>query len=315
MGTDPRLLLGIIVVLGLVAVGLVVWLIQYFLRGEDSKGDAVASASSLPPEVPLSEASSLSTDDVSEQQRASELQRPSKHQGAPEPQRRSPPSPQPVNSDPETVSRLDVSAEPETGLPRPPASQPGDKLLMQIFQDRQGMLVIEVGGRRYHHLFEIKDGRIGRQVIDIINRLVAFSKGQQPEVMPAAPDESLSSEPPSTPINIARSPGLPGMFRSEPETKPKPSRITTDPIPFRRRSEAEELSITLNLAEEIDQLLQMSLESLPEYSQYHIHVRNAPDGGLRFEVEGVRYASLDEIPDGQVQALIRSVIAEWEARR
>jgi hypothetical protein len=113
-------------------------------------------------------------------------------------------------------------------------------------------------------LFEIRDGRIGRQALDIINRLVAFSKGQQPEVMPAAPDESPSSEPPSTPINIARSPGLPGMFRSEPETKPKPSRITTDPIPFRRRSEAEELSITLNLAEEIDQLLQMSLASLPE---------------------------------------------------
>jgi hypothetical protein len=171
----------------------------------------------------------------------------------------------------------------------PPAAPPSETdavLLMQVWQDRDGFLMVEVEGQRYRRLFDIRDGTTGRRVLEAINRLVAFSKGQESRV-----DTSSPAAAPATPPFAA------------------------DPVPFRRQSAAQELNITLNLASEIEQLLQIRVQASPEYRQRYIHVSNAPDGGLRFDVDDAHYYSLDEIPDPQVPALIRAAISDWEAQR
>jgi len=103
--------------------------------------------------------------------------------------------------------------------------------------------------------------------------------------------------------------------RQKEEAPRKVSRIVADPVPFRRSGPTQQPGITLNLAEEIDRMLQIRIAAAPEFSGRRIHVVTAPDGTLRFQVDGISHVALDEIPDPQVQALIRAAIADWEARR
>jgi hypothetical protein len=186
---------------------------------------------------------------------------------------------------------------------------------MQVWQDREGYLVVEADGQRYRRLFDIRDGEVGRRVLETINRLVTFSKGKESRLASAPP------RPVSRPA-VARAPaidekeqGFLDELRRQEEAAPKMSRIATDPVPFRRSGPAKQPGITLNLAGEIDQLLQIRIAATPEFIGRRIHVTTAPDGALRFQVEGISYTTVDEIPDPQVQTLIRSAIADWEAKR
>jgi hypothetical protein len=202
--------------------------------------------------------------------------------------------------------------------PQPRNSQAD--LLLKVWQDSEGFLLVEVEGQRYRRLFDIQDGNVGRNVLEIINRLVAFSKGNESRAADVSEPQGLTP----TPSTVSPPPG--GFRRESPavtlnrqnqnaQRKPKPPRITVDPVPFRRKSAAKEIGITLNLADEIDQLVQTRLNAAPELAAHRIRVSNAPDGGLRFEVNGRYYGSLDDVPELQVQALIRAAIADWEMAR
>jgi hypothetical protein len=197
--------------------------------------------------------------------------------------------------------------------------EPSAVLLMQVWQDSEGYLVVEADGQRYRRLFDIRDGEVGRRVLEAINRLVAFSKGKESRVASLAPPQKPAARPaaPSPPAAAVdkETRAFFDEVRQKEETPRKVSRIVTDPVPFRRSSPTQQPGITLNLAEEIDRILQIRITAAPEFSGRRIHVVTAPDGTLRFQVEGISHAALDEIPDPQVQALIRAAIADWEARR
>jgi hypothetical protein len=105
------------------------------------------------------------------------------------------------------------------------------------------------------------------------------------------------------------------LTKTAPEAPVKTPRLSLEPVPFRRRSEAQKPGITLDLADEIERLLQVRLGASPEFSQRHIHISRAADGTLRFSVDGTSYEALEEIPDPEVQAVIRTAIADWDAGR
>jgi hypothetical protein len=301
------------VVMGLLAVGLTIWLLRYVVRGQGQKKKRPVET---PPEPSVEER----VDDAPAALHSTEETFASTEQPAlltanqastsefvePEPDAPSPPSP--------------------VQQPREPVPEPGDVLLMQVWQDRDGYLVVEIEGQRYRRLFDVRNGVIGRRVLEIINRLIAFSKGQEsrieisPAPQPARDIAQATALPATTIVPLAdevvgeQAQAFVEKLQQEPEVK-RPPRISTDPVPFRRRSSTQEAHITLDLAGEIDQMLQIRVKASPEFSQRYIRVGNAPDGGLRFDVDGARYGGLDEIPDSQVQALIRAAIADWEARR
>ena len=222
------------------------------------------------------------------------------------------------------VQRAELNHTPILASPaHKPALEPGDVLLMRVLRDHEGFMVVKVGGRRYRRLFDIRDGEIGQQVLNTINHLVAFSQGHESRVpLPSSrflQDVSPSPAPITTPFLAGedveeQSQALFDQLQQQSQPQ-KTSRITMDPVPFRRRSESDAGAISLNLAGEINRLLQIRVKASPEFSQRLIQVSNAPDGGLRFRVDGARYDGIDQIPDPQIQSLIRAAIAEWEAKR
>jgi hypothetical protein len=185
---------------------------------------------------------------------------------------------------------------------------------MQVWRDADGSLLVEMDGQVYHHLNEVRDRDVARRLLDIINRLVAFSKDKaaQPELPASKPDESAlaSSLPAGEPAQ-----GLSQRLQQQAEAPRRISRLTADPVPFRRRSAADQQNITLDLAGEIDQWLQGRIQTQPELSHRYIHVSSAADGALRFQVDGAHYAAVDDIPEPGVRALLRAAIKDWEAQR
>jgi len=193
-------------------------------------------------------------------------------------------------------------------------SDPGAELIMRVWQDFEGRLVVESEGQRYRSLFEIHDGEVGRRVLETINRLGEFAQGQESRV-PTAPRPAAGAPVSSQAVVDAQADLLVEKLRTEEEPPPWKSRITADPLPFRPQVPGKQLHITLNLAREVDELLQIRLKADPEYAQRYIHVVSAQDGTLRFDVDGGHYGSLQEVPDLQVRSVIQAAIADWEARR
>jgi hypothetical protein len=195
--------------------------------------------------------------------------------------------------------------------------EPDGVLLMQVWQDDDGVLLVEVDGERYRRLYDIRDGAVGRGVLETINRLVAFSKGQESRTTSPMQPATLADAPSSAsePRAEVRSEPFPVQLQAESTTAAPKQRFTMDPVPFRRRKDVLQPGITLDLAAEVDKFLQIRASASPEFGRRYIHVTSSPDGGLRFHVDGARYDALDAIPDGQVQALLRAAIADWEAQR
>jgi hypothetical protein len=219
-----------------------------------------------------------------------------------------------MESRPVSENALPWTQQPE------PTGEPGDVLLMQVWQDRSGDLVVEAGGQRYRRLYDIRDKTIGLQVLNTIDRLGTFAKGQVAQMSPAEPEPA----PERTSPVVSPAPAEPTedptqavfeYLQQPAEPTERKSRISADPVPFRTPSKAKDRAITLDLAQEIEQMLQARVGASLEFSRRYIHVASAPDGGLCFDVDGVRYARLEEITDQEVQALIKAAISDWEARR
>lgn len=200
------------------------------------------------------------------------------------------------------------------------AQESGAALLMEVWQTTDGSLEVEMDGKRYRRLLDIRDGRVGRRLLDTINRLNAFSKGAEASSVATSMPTTTAparSMPPAASERYANEESQ-VFFEDlgrQTEARPKVARITADPVPLRRRSPPKESGITLNLAKEVERLLQIRVNASPEFRQRYIHVTSAPDGGLRIDVDGVRYGAVDEIPERRVQELIRATIAEWEVNR
>ncbi len=64
---------------------------------------------------------------------------------------------------------------------------------------------------------------------------------------------------------------------------------------------------------QIDAILQTNLIGTP-LANRGIRLVELPEGGALVVVENDRYAGVGEVPDPQIQAAIRTAIAEWEKR-
>lgn len=284
---DPTMMLVLMAILLASAIGLIIWTLRYAASGSKNKP------------------------------RATKVEQ--KDTVAPDQQERVSPDPPAPRRDKEpaaSVADAVVAARPSLAAASSKTREVVGMIpLMQVWQDADGVLVIEVGGQQYRRLFDVRDGDVGRLILDTIERLLVFSKGQAP---PAA---SLSVQ------SLAASLAAPGgtdaviaELRSSPEEPTVRKRLTfsLDPVPGRRRDpvrERMESGLRLNLAQEIDKILQVHVKAAPLYQDRYIHVVEAADGSLCFVVDDNRYSGVEQVPDLAVRQIIQTAVQEWEQKR
>ena len=142
---------------------------------------------------------------------------------------------------------------------------------------------------------------------------------EQPQFEEKAPDpEPPIEEPPSqTPEQKAFLESLQSQsFSAEPEPqtgRDAPSfmsRIRN--LTNRQTEESEELLPKLDMAGQINTILQKQLTKMPTLSDRHIELRSTISGELQFMVDGTAYESVNDIPDPEASSAFREAISAWE---
>lgn len=220
------------------------------------------------------------------------------------------------------------------------------ELLRLLRHPESGQLIIEIAGRRYTKLAEIVDKEIGQYVLKLAAHLLAFTNGMlateagiqsvpAPKVGKTPLPLGTSFSPFQSSNRVADTPSQTSTLSQAKPTPPEP-RISPaaeaaflaslqtqppklEPSPqrqglFGRSKPANEpiMLPSLNLAEEINKIAQARLIVSPLAMTTKLEIVSKPEGGLQINVNGVAYASPDQIPDPEVKTLIKDSIKQWE---
>jgi hypothetical protein len=256
-------------------------------------------------------------------------------------QRRARPSPQAASPAPQAASRAapPPSSSPSAAssplrqqAPEPAAAPPARPAeVMRVIRDPEtGRVLVEVDGRHYAHIREIRDAAIGRRVLWAVAELVGFTGGlaTNPQAVQGAraaaaefdtgPGSNIGTAPstsPPTPQAAPTSPRLSDLASASMIEPPAPQQGYSIVGFFRRGFEAppaEPLPSSTAWIDEIDEILQRSIRQLPAPLSRPVHVASGDDGLLQIIVGIQTYRSADEVPDPQIRGLIQAAVAEWE---
>jgi len=213
----------------------------------------------------------------------------------------------------------------------------GEREIMRVLRDEDtGAIIVEVEGNRYKRLTEIRDGRIGNQILEAIADLIKFTGGivrgqwaaasatpmvptrempSHPQVAePASPPRAVAVEPPGSDEEAFLQRLREGDLQVG-QTAPREAQPRTMGYFTRRRkpqAAAKGTRARGTFIDEIEEILQRMISTAPTPLGQEVHVGTGPDGGLQIQV-GVQYfSSADEVPDPTIRNLIKAAVKEWE---
>ncbi len=210
----------------------------------------------------------------------------------------------------------------------PSASERRAPYLLGLTHTADGAWEIEVQGARYASLETVPDDGVRQEVVAGLKELVAFArsyvqreqtarKQPRPEPQPEPSPEPATPAAPKTPP-VAAPQSAPVPSPAAPVSKQAVQdklRVYLKGEPALKRSEAApEILPTLDLAREIGEIVAEMQARIPSLAHRSIRLQNAPSGGVHFAIDGIVYPNVNEIPDAEIQALIRAATKEWERR-
>jgi hypothetical protein len=219
--------------------------------------------------------------------------------------------------------------------------------LLRVLVDPSGeKIVVEVEGKRYETISQIKDRSIGRRILETVAALLKFSGGYMTTAegtkavpipnakLTALPTKAAPAPAPPVPSPTPAVQARPTAAQS-PEISPavaefladmqaasqsmKQSETPETPQSFWGRafkggdkSVAAPETPTFSLAEDIDKIVQRKLKAANDWTR--VKIQSGAGGMVRFQVADKVYESVDQIEEVNVQAIIKSAIEEWNGR-
>ncbi len=208
-------------------------------------------------------------------------------------------------------------------------------------------IVVEVEGKRYETISQIKDRSVGRRILEAIAALLKFSGGymataEGTKVLPV-PNVKLTALPANAaPVPAPPAPSAASAAQARP-TAAQPPEMSPAVAEFLADMEAASQSVkqpetpqsprsfwgrtfkggdkkapaaletpAFSLAEEIDKIVQQKLKAANDWTR--VKIQSSAGGMVRFQVAGKVYESVDQIEEVNVQAIIKSAIEEWNGR-
>jgi hypothetical protein len=205
----------------------------------------------------------------------------------------SPPPPEP---------EYDEDAAPDL----PPQEEPPDSVeLLRVWRDlTDGALVVEIGGKRFRSLNELRGADLERRFRNVVRDLDALST--PPRRAPAPSSSARDETPPAT-------------ARPQPPEGAQPTSMGPGAMLRQMRRvamgqgpEPVEQKPERSIADQIEDLLQARLAEIPSFSGREVHVKPSLSGGVRIEVDGKVYDGVGDVDDDDVRDLLAGVVRDWE---
>lgn len=186
-----------------------------------------------------------------------------------------------------------------------------------------GKLVVQVGNQRYTRLEELPAGAVQQRVMAAIGELIAFAGGYQALVdaglAPAigfAADGSMAEA-----LLVERQAAFLNTLEQKKEETAAPA---PPPAANPRRlsllgraappAPPATATPTMDIAAQINAILQRHLETTPQLTGRRVRLVSGVTGTLQIDVDGRYYENPGQIPDSDVQALIKRALHEWDKR-
>ncbi|MBX3066237.1 MAG: hypothetical protein KF726_24880 [Anaerolineae bacterium] len=215
---------------------------------------------------------------------------------APKPTAQAQPAAQPVQS--ASAPRLMSTEE-----------DPDDAIeVMRIWRDvNDGGLIVQMGNQRYRTLLEVRTPDLQRRFTAVVRDLMNIAGIN-------AGSASGTSAPTPSPSPRSTSSFAPATVSPMPPASPKPVGVL-DRVVRRGSSKQEQDDQPPGIAASVEEFLQLRLIATPHLVSRNIHVRPSPDQGIRIEVDGRFYDSVDEVADAEVREYLQTVMAEWASKQ
>lgn len=237
--------------------------------------------------------------------------------------------------------RMAAAYEADKLAPRPALKVTG-QILSLVRSEVGGPLEVEIDGVKYPSLADIEDPQVRRQVVGTALELIQFTgalgqAASAPVLMPL--DETNSwredlRENSQEELELIHSSA--SGNGSEPEVAQAPQEVEeqflnlltemgqSPPTPEtpsvagalrqRRLPNYPEDEGSSTFVDEIDEIVQRRIHTVPALLGRDLHVRLGDGGSVRFAFEGTEYESLEEVPNLTAQQLVRDAITEWDER-
>ncbi len=216
-----------------------------------------------------------------------------------------------VDRDREKQPRERKSKEKPEVQPTAPPVDPRLDPLARLYRDRTtGKLLVEIDSKIVTSANELTPEQRKRmdQTSESLDNWL-FVSTPLPPVTPAAKSEVQTPAPtpafqtkPITAATLTPPPPVSTTPKVEP-VKPVIS-LNTQPVEKPR---------TTNIVEQIDEVLQEMLASTP-YAEHRIRISQEPSLGVVVWIGAQHYPGIDNVPDPEIQAIIRAAVKEWEKR-
>lgn len=235
--------------------------------------------------------------------------------------------------------RMIAAYEAEKLAPRPAINVTG-QILSLVRSEVGGPLEVEVDGVKYSNLPDMKDPKLRRQVVGAALELVQFTGALGSfSSAPASMDDPISwredlressqaeleriharaagngSESEIAPTSGELEEQFLNLLAEMGEPSPAPEKPSVMGALRRRRlpklPDAEGFP---TFVDDIDEIVQRKLRTMPVLVGRDLHVRLSDGGSVCFAFEGTEYGSLEEIPNLTAQQLVQDAIAEWDEK-
>jgi hypothetical protein len=234
--------------------------------------------------------------------------------------------------------RMIAAYEADRMAPRP-ATRVTGQILSLARGEVGGPLQVEIGGRRYSHLAEIEDPQVRRQVVGSALELVQFtgvldqgaiaptpisetdswredlrenSQSELQRIRAEVSDAASAAEATSGHGEVEEQ--FLSLLSEMGQPVPPPERPTVMGALRRRRTPNTPKDDSRSFIDDIEDILQRRLRTVPALAGRGLHVQPGEGGLVCFAFEGTEYGSLESIPNLTAQQLVQDAIDEWNER-
>lgn len=178
---------------------------------------------------------------------------------------------------------------------------------------RDGRLLVVMDGVGYRSLADAPQAKAHFvQIMRDLNAIVG-----QPDPQPASePTPARTQSPPPAagmpPPPVTPDGAMPGDLT---DYKAIESNVVQQGGLFKRPKIESQPVPELDIAAAIEAYLQHKMNYTPAFRGRNIHVTSSPDGGVRIQVDGRQYETVDEVEDETVRAFLAETIQEWQDRQ
>ncbi len=204
----------------------------------------------------------------------------------------------------------DKNARPAVQTPLPPQSAPvvpaerGTNLL-KLSLDEKEQPRLELDGQHADTSQLAPEQR--KRLIDLMLVMRPWVEAGRTQKTSEGMAQAVSAQPAVQPMPAAGTTPV-----SQPRLTPVPV-VPVQPTALETAPTANVVGAPTTMVGQIDAILQTNLAGTPLAGQ-GIRLVESPEGGAMVVVGMKRYAGVGEVPDPEVQAVIRAAIAEWEKR-